>query len=160
MRGIVVSKKSLYRGHMKAKLNHIGIAVRDVREAAEVLCLLGLKRLTTPEPDPIQRVLACFLAGGDEHGVHIELIEPTDETSPIAAFLQKRGGGLHHLCFEVDDIDEMTDRLKQKGFPVVSPPVECVGYDRSFDLKASQATRISFLLLPNRLLIELLQKGA
>lgn len=145
---------------MKAVLNHIGIVVPDVLEVAGLLRLLGLKQLTKPEPDPIQKVAACFLAGGDERGVHIELIEPTDDTSPIAKFLANRGGGLHHLCFEVDDIEEMTERLKQMGFQVVSPPVECVGYDRSFDLKGSQATRISFLLLPNRLLIELLHKGA
>jgi len=144
---------------MKAVLNHIGIVVHDVPEVARLLCLLGLKQLTNPEPDPIQKVAACFLAGGDEQDVHIELIEPTDDTSPVAKFLEK-GGGLHHLCFEVDDIEEMTERLKQKGFQVVSPPAECVGYDRSFDLKGSQATKISFLLLPNRLLIELLQRGA
>jgi methylmalonyl-CoA/ethylmalonyl-CoA epimerase len=145
---------------MKAKLNHLGIAVHDVLEAARLLRLLGLKQLTKPEPDPIQKVSACFLAGEDEQDVHIELLEPTDDTSPIAKFLQKRGGGLHHLCFEVDDIEEMTESLKQKGFQVVSPPVECVGYDRSFNLKGSHATKISFLLLPNKLLIELLRKGA
>ena len=145
---------------MKAVLNHIGIVVHDVLEVAGLLCPLGLKQLTNPEPDPIQKVSACFLGGGDEQGIHIELIEPTDDTSPIAKFLANRGGGLHHLCFEVDDIEEMTERLKQKGFQVVCPPVECVGYDRSFDLKGSQATRISFLLLPNKFLIELLQKGA
>jgi methylmalonyl-CoA/ethylmalonyl-CoA epimerase len=145
---------------MKAVLNHIGIAVHDILEASQLLRLIGLKQLTKPEPDPIQKVSACFLAGGEEQGVHIELIEPTDETSPIAKFLANRAGGLHHLCFEVDDIEEMTERLEQKGFQVVSPPAECVGYDKSFDLKGDQATRISFLLLPNRLLIELLQKGA
>lgn len=145
---------------MKAKLNHIGVVVHDILETSEVLRLIGLKQLTKPEPDPIQKVSACFLAGGEEQGVHIELIEPTDETSPIAKFLANRAGGLHHLCFEVDDIEEMTERLEQKGFQVVSPPAECVGYDRSFNLKGNQATRISFLLLPNKLLIELLQKGA
>ena len=144
---------------MKAVLNHLGIVVHDVLEVARLLRLLGLTQLTKPEPDPIQKVSACFLAGGDEQGLHIELIEPTDETSPVAAFLEK-GGGLHHLCFEVDDIEEMTEVLSQGDFQEISPPVECVGYDRSFDLKGSKATRISFLLLPNRLLIELLEKGA
>lgn len=148
-----------YERHLKAVLNHIGIVVHDILEVAGLLRPLGLKQLTSPEPDPIQKVLACFLATNEQRGIHIELIEPMDDTSPIAKFLEK-GGGLHHLCFEVDDIEEMTSRLEEKGFEVVSPPVECVGYDRSFDLKGSQATRISFLLLPNRLLIELLQKGA
>jgi methylmalonyl-CoA/ethylmalonyl-CoA epimerase len=145
---------------MKSVLNHIGIVVHDILETCEVLRLIGLKQLTKPEPDSIQKVMACFLATNERQGIHIELIEPTDDTSPVAKFLANRGGGLHHLCFEVDDIEEMTERLKKNGFQVVSPPVECIGYDKSFDLKGSQATKISFLLLPNKLLIELLQKGA
>jgi methylmalonyl-CoA/ethylmalonyl-CoA epimerase len=142
------------------RLNHIGIAVHDVLETAEVLRSLGLVQLTKPEPDPIQKVTACFLAAGGRPDVHIELIQPTHENSPIANFLARRGAGLHHLCFEVDDIEEMTTALERKGFRVVSPPVECIGYDRSFDLKGDRPTKISFLLLANKLLIELLQKGA
>jgi methylmalonyl-CoA epimerase len=130
-----------------------------VREIAELLCTLGLKPLTQPEPDPVQKVTACFMGkeGADE--VHIELLEPTDTQSPIAKFLGKKGGGLHHLCFEVDDIDAATRDLEQKGFKVVSEPVECVGYDRSFDLGKNTCTRIAFLMTSNKLLIELLQKG-
>jgi methylmalonyl-CoA/ethylmalonyl-CoA epimerase len=142
------------------KLNHIGIVVHDVLETAGVLRSLGLVQLTIPEPDPIQKVTACFLSAGGLHGVHIELIQPTGESSPIANFLARRGAGLHHLCFEVDDIEEMTSTIERKGLRVVSPPVECIGYDRSFNLKGDRPTRISFLLLPNTLLIELLQKGA
>jgi methylmalonyl-CoA/ethylmalonyl-CoA epimerase len=144
---------------MRTKLNHIGIVVHDVLEVAGLLSPLGLQQVTNPEPDPIQKVTASFLAGEDENTVYIELIQPTDDASPVAKFLETGGGGLHHLCFEVDDIKEMASRLAQKGFQVISPPVECVGYDRSFNLKGSQATKISFLLLPGRLLIELLQKG-
>jgi methylmalonyl-CoA epimerase len=91
--------------------------------------------------------------------VHIELLEPTDTQSPIAKFLGKKGGGLHHLCFEVDDIDAATRDLEQKGFKVVSEPVECIGYNRSFNLGKECSTRIAFLMISNKLLIELLQKG-
>jgi methylmalonyl-CoA epimerase len=141
------------------KLNHIGMVVQHVQEIAEVLRSLGLEALTRPEPDPVQKVTACFVGkeGADE--VHIELLEPTDPQSPVSGFLEKKGGGLHHLCFEVDDIDAATKDLEQSGFKVVSRPVECIGYDRSFNLGEKSPTRIAFLMAPNKLLIELLQKG-
>jgi methylmalonyl-CoA/ethylmalonyl-CoA epimerase len=141
---------------MSITLNHIGLVVKDASESAKLLGVLGFQQVTRPEPDPIQKVKACFLAGTEGKGPHIELLEPRDQDSPVANFLGKRGGGLHHMCFEVDDIDEATRELKQKGFKLVSSPVACIGYDRSFEL---EQTRIAFFMLPNKLLIELLQKG-
>lgn len=128
-------------------------------EVAEVLRTLGLGLLTRPEPDPVQKVTACFIGKAGAEEVHIELLEPTEDRSPIANFLGTRGGGLHHLCFEVDDIEAATKDLGQKGFKVVSQPVDCIGYDRSFDLGKKASTRIAFLMTSNKLLIELLQKG-
>jgi methylmalonyl-CoA/ethylmalonyl-CoA epimerase len=100
---------------MKAALNHLGVVVQDVEGAAKLLGTLGMKALTRPEPDPIQKVTACFLASEGEQGVHIELLEPTDETSPVANFLAKKGGGLHHLCFEVEDVDSAMRELEAQG---------------------------------------------
>jgi methylmalonyl-CoA/ethylmalonyl-CoA epimerase len=144
---------------MASRLNHIGVVVQDVLEVAEVLRTLGLEALTKLEPDPVQKVTACFMGKEGPEEVHIELLEPTDTQSPIAKFLGKKGGGLHHLCFEVDDIDAATRDLEQKGFKVVSEPVECIGYNRSFNLGKECSTRIAFLMISNKLLIELLQKG-
>ncbi len=144
---------------MAMKLNHIGVVVEDVLELAEVLRTLGLEPLTKPEPDPVQKVTACFMGREGAEEVHIELLEPTDSQSPIAKFLGKKGGGLHHLCFEVDDIHAATKDLERKGCRVISEPVECIGYDRSFDLGKNASTRIAFLMTSNKLLIELLQKG-
>jgi methylmalonyl-CoA/ethylmalonyl-CoA epimerase len=144
---------------MASRLNHIGVVVQDVLEIAEELRTLGLKPLTKPEPDPVQKVTACFMGKEGAEEVHIELLEPTEDRSPIAKFLRKKGGGLHHLCFEVDDIDAATRDLEQKGFKVVSEPVECIGYDRSFNLGKACSTRIAFLMTSNKLLIELIQKG-
>ncbi|HYQ60598.1 MAG TPA: hypothetical protein VEP29_06075, partial [Desulfatiglandales bacterium] len=58
-----------------------------------------------------------------------------------------------------DDIDTATRDLERKGFKVISEPVKCVGYDKSFNLGRNASTRIAFLMTANKLLIELLQKG-
>ena len=64
-----------------------------------------------------------------------------------------------HVCFEVEDIDATRRDLEQKGFEAVLEPVECIGYDLSFDLRKKATTQIAFLMTSNMLLIELLQKG-
>jgi methylmalonyl-CoA/ethylmalonyl-CoA epimerase len=112
------------------------------------------------EPDPIQKVSASFVTAGDGQDVYIELLEPTDDSSPVTEFLKSRGGGLHHICFEIDDIEEVVDQLTKKGLRMVCEPVECVGYDRSFKREGTQPTKIAFFLLPNKILIEFLQKGS
>ncbi len=91
--------------------------------------------------------------------MHIDLLEPTDKSSPISHFLEKRGAGLHHLCFEVDDIDAVIRELEEKGFRVVCAPVDCRAYDLNLKRDCREPTRISFLMMPGRLLIELLEKG-
>ena len=144
---------------MTFKLDHIGVVVENISEFVKIFHSLGFNGITRPEPDPIQKVAACFIPLGNRKETYIELLEPTHDDSPITKFLKKKGGGLHHLCFEVDDIEGITSGLMRQGFPMVSPPVECVGYDRSFKRQCKQATRISFLFLSNKLLIELLQKG-
>jgi methylmalonyl-CoA/ethylmalonyl-CoA epimerase len=144
---------------MKGRLNHIGLVVRGISEFAKVLQVLGLEQVTQPEPDPIQKVTACFFATGNKEDVHIEVLEPMDGTSPIANFLAKKGGGLHHLCFEVDDIDSVARDLENQGYKLVSSPVECIGYDRSFGLGRNASTRIAFFMTSNKLLIELLHRG-
>lgn len=144
---------------MKTRLNHIGLVVRDVDEVGQLFRTLGIASLTRPEPDPIQKVTARFFASGGAQEVHIELLEPTDNTSPVANFLAKKGGGLHHLCFEVDDIDSAARELEAQGYKIVSTPVECIGYDKSFALGENTPTRIAFLMTSSRLLVELLQKG-
>jgi methylmalonyl-CoA/ethylmalonyl-CoA epimerase len=144
---------------LKLRLHHIGLVAPHLSELAEVFRSLGLRQATPPEPDLIQKVTASFIASDKGKGTYIELLEPLSDDSPIANFLKKRGGGLHHLCFEVDDIDSMVARLVERGFKMVSAPVECVGYDRGFRPGSTQPTRIAFFLLENKVLIELLQEG-
>jgi methylmalonyl-CoA/ethylmalonyl-CoA epimerase len=144
---------------MAIKLNHIGFVVENIAEAAKLFHTLGLREVTGTEPDPIQKVAACFMGTGDEGEAHIELLEPAGENSPVSNFLKKRGGGLHHLCFEVDDINGTMNAIVQEGYKVVVPPVDCVGYDRSFRRETGGVTQIAFFFLSDKILIELLQKG-
>jgi methylmalonyl-CoA/ethylmalonyl-CoA epimerase len=144
---------------LKLKLHHIGLVVPRLSELVEVFRSLGLKQATQPEPDPIQKVTASFITSGKGEETYIELLEPLSDDSPVTNFLGKTGGGLHHLCFEVEDIDSVVAELVEKGFKLVSPPVECEGYDRGFRPGSTQPTRIAFFLLDNKVLIELLEEG-
>jgi methylmalonyl-CoA epimerase len=141
------------------KLHHIGIVANSITEFAEIFNLLEMGEMTSPQVDNIQKVNACFINTGTVDNVYIELIEPTDESSPITRFLKERKNGLHHLCFEVDNIETQTSELQKKGFLIVCPPVDCTGYDNNFKYKFSRASKVSFLLFRDKILIELLQKG-
>ena len=144
---------------MRASLSHVGIVGKRISDLARVFEILGLTERTPDEPDEVQRVVASFLHAAGEKGVQLELLEPIGENSPIAGFLTKGGGGLHHLCFTVDDVEEATERLVAAGFQCVADPVKCLGYDRSFHRAGCRPSRIAFFLTPARVLIELLEEG-
>ena len=144
---------------MGIRLNHIGFVVRNISESAELFGALGLREVTKPEPDPLQKVIACFMATPGDDDAHIELIEPSEDHSPVSNFLEKRGGGLHHICFEIDDIEKTVHDLEKRGFKVVVPPVDCLGYDRSFNRQSQRVSKIAFFFLSDKFLIELLEKG-
>jgi methylmalonyl-CoA epimerase len=101
---------------MKATLDHIGIAVANLGEALRFYRdALGLE-IETPEDVASQRVRAHFISAGDSA---IELLEATDETSPIAKYIRKRGPGLHHMTLRVDDLAAALARLKQRGVRLI-----------------------------------------
>ena len=98
------------------KLNHIGIAVRSIESQLTVWKeVLGLDLIDVVQV-PEQKVLVAML---DVGGVHIELLEASDTTSPIHAFIQKRGEGLHHLCFGVDDIERVLQSMKTREVKLI-----------------------------------------
>jgi len=74
---------------MAIKLNHIGFVVENIAEAAKLFRTLGLREITGAVPDPIQKVVACFMGTGEGGEAHIELLQPGEEDSPIANFLKK-----------------------------------------------------------------------
>lgn len=103
------------------RLNHIGIATPSIEASIETYrLLLGATAIGEPFDLPAQGVKVCFI---DAPNTQIELIEPYDDTSPIAGFLAKNpAGGQHHLCFEVSDIHVAIAELTAKGARVLGTP--------------------------------------
>lgn len=101
---------------MKATLDHVGIAVGDLREAlAFYRDALGLD-IAAPEEVASQRVRAHFLPAG---GSALELLEATAADSAIARYVEKRGPGLHHIALRVDDLQAALDQLKARGVRLI-----------------------------------------
>ena len=101
---------------MKATLDHIGIAVANIGEALTFYRdALGLD-VELPEEVSSQRVRAHFIPVGESA---LELLEATDESSPIAKYTAKRGPGLHHITLRVDDIAAALARLKERGVRLI-----------------------------------------
>ncbi|MDQ1157306.1 methylmalonyl-CoA/ethylmalonyl-CoA epimerase [Sphingomonas sp. SORGH_AS 950] len=103
------------------RLNHIGIATPSIERAVETYRhLLGADAIGEPFDLPSQGVRVCFI---DTPNTQIELIQPLDESSPIANFLKKNpGGGQHHLCFEVADMAAAVAALQAKGATLLGQP--------------------------------------
>ena len=103
------------------KLHHIGIVVQNINESlGEISNFLSFESTSLPTLVGSQKVNICFLK---TNSVYIELIEPTDPDSPITSFV-KEGGGFHHLCFEVDDIQQEIDKMVKKGARLVVAPIK------------------------------------
>ena len=101
---------------MKATLDHIGIAVADLDAALGFYRdALGLE-VEVPEDVPSQRVRAHFIPAGESA---LELLEATDDSSPIAKYVARRGPGLHHITLRVDDIAGALARLKARGVRLI-----------------------------------------
>lgn len=109
------------------KLVHVGIAVKDLKEASKTFSKLFKTDHVTTEEVADQKVKLAFFHVGD---ASIELTEASSPDSPIAKFIEKRGEGVHHLSFEVDDINAELARLKAEGFQLIDekPHIGAGGY--------------------------------
>ncbi len=110
---------------MIKKIEHIGIAVRSIEEARkfyeDVLGLVCEKQ----EDVASQSVRIAFFKVGD---IHIELLEPTSEDSPIAGFLNKKGEGIHHIAYLTDDIEGQLKSARDNGCALIhETPIEGAG---------------------------------
>lgn len=139
------------------RLHHIGFVAADGERTRRVMADLGLEVIGPGQPDPVQRVEATFVDLTGDRSVFLEILEPIDDDSPISR-LAAQGGGLHHICLEVDDIRAACRDLETRGFRKITGPVDCLGFDRTFPPAREGRTRIAFWLPPIRLLVELVQR--
>ncbi len=100
---------------MFKKIDHVGIAVKNLEEAIKVWEGLGLK-VDEIEEVPDQKVRTAIIHIGESR---IELLEPTAEDSPIAKFIAKRGEGIHHIALGVTNIEEHLRELKERGYRLI-----------------------------------------
>jgi methylmalonyl-CoA/ethylmalonyl-CoA epimerase len=108
------------------KIDHLGIATKGIDEALAFWSeALGLENVHTEVVED-QKVRVAMLPIGESR---IELLEPTSNDSPISNFLEKRGGGIHHIAVRVDDIESSLNRLKAKGMRLIdeSPRIGAEG---------------------------------
>ena len=129
------------------KLEHIGIAVKSLKEANELFA-----RLLGREPYKIEAVASEGVTTSffDVGGVKIELLEASHENSPVARFIEKRGEGVHHLAFEVTDIHASLKKYADLGFEVINR-----------EPKSGADNKLIFFLHPkstNGVLVELCQE--
>jgi methylmalonyl-CoA/ethylmalonyl-CoA epimerase len=102
---------------MIGRLNHVALAVPDLTKACDLYASSLGAKLSMPQPLPEHGVTVVFVDLGN---TKVELLEPLGETSPITAFLEKNpSGGMHHICYEVDDIFAARDHLKATGARVL-----------------------------------------
>jgi methylmalonyl-CoA/ethylmalonyl-CoA epimerase len=99
------------------KIEHIGIAVHNLEESNQLFKKILNTKPYKEESVAGEKVRTSFFMLGD---VKIELLEATEPDSPIAVHLEKRGPGVHHIAFHVEDINKEIERLQQEGFRVLN----------------------------------------
>jgi len=127
------------------RLDHIGIAVKSL-DAAKIYEDLGLK-IDHVEDVKTQGVRTAFISVGDSN---LELLEPLSPDSPVAKFIEKRGEGIHHICFRVTDIESHLARLSKEGYRLI----------HEAPVPGAHGCRVAFLhpAAGNGVLIELSEK--
>jgi methylmalonyl-CoA/ethylmalonyl-CoA epimerase len=130
--------------------HHVGYVVRSIQEAAAGFTgSLGLEWDGRVIHDPLQTVCVSFFHAPAAGTPAIELVEPEGTGSAVHHFLE-RGGGLHHVCFEVDSLDRQLERTKAQGDLIVRRPTPAVAFE---------GRRIAWVYTKNKLLVEYLEKG-
>ncbi len=99
------------------KIEHIGIAVKDIEKSNDLFAKLFGESHYKIEEVASEGVSTSFFKVGDNK---IELLEATNKDSPIAKFIEKRGEGIHHIAFDVEDIESEISRLQKEGFTVLN----------------------------------------
>jgi methylmalonyl-CoA/ethylmalonyl-CoA epimerase len=132
-----------------ATLHHLGFVVASISDVAEEFAA-SMSALWDGQiiHDPIQRVRVSFFSPADDRNPVFELVEPAGEDSPVSNFLKKRVG-LHHVCYEVDDLESALREARAVGFVIVSAPAPAVAFG---------GRRIAWVCSKRRLLMEFLER--
>jgi methylmalonyl-CoA/ethylmalonyl-CoA epimerase len=132
-----------------AILHHVGFVVPSISAAAEEFAVsMSAHWDGQMIHDPLQRVRVAFFSPVDVRNPVFELVEPADQLSPVSKFL-KKGGGLHHVCYEIDDLESVLTMARCRGLVVVASPKPAAAFD---------GRRIAWICSKNRLLMEFLER--
>jgi methylmalonyl-CoA/ethylmalonyl-CoA epimerase len=131
-------------------LHHLGFVVSSISAVAEEFAASMSARWDGEIiHDPIQRVRVSFFSAVDARNPVFELVEPASEASPVGNFL-KKGGGLHHVCYEIDDLESGLREASVVGLVTVADPQPAVAFG---------GRRIAWVCSKKRLLMELLERN-
>lgn len=100
-------------------LDHIAIAVKDIKASKKIYEDMGLT--FAPELEEVKEQMVITAFAHVDHNAHIELLEPTSTESTIHKYIEKKGEGIHHLCFKVLDIKAKSEELISKGYRFIYP---------------------------------------
>jgi len=134
----------------KGILHHLGFVVPSISAVAEEFAASISARWDGEIiHDPIQRVRVAFFSAVDARNPVFELVEPASDVSPVGNFL-KKGGGLHHVCYEIDDLESGLREARGVGLVIVADPTPAVAFG---------GRRIAWVCSKRRLLVELLERN-
>ena len=135
---------------MPKRIDHVAIIVRNIEQALTFYRdTLGIEPSEVKEV-PTEQVRIAFLPMGGPNGSEIELIEPTTPDSSLSKFLDKRGEGMHHICLEVENIDDALHEMQEKGAAVLDKQPRIAAEGRAIFLHPKGT---------NGVLLELLEKS-
>jgi len=132
---------------MTMKFDHVGVAVKSIDSMLSIYTKVGEFEIKRTEVAGQKAKVALLKAGETS----VEFLEPTSEDSTISKFIRERGEGLHHIAFEVDDIERTTAELKERGFRFI--------YDRPADGKFGSRVNFMHPKSTGGILVELTQHG-
>ena len=133
----------------KGVLHHLGFVVASISVVAEEFAA-SMSACWDGQVfhDPVQRVRVAFFSPADARNPVFELVEPAGEVSPVTNFL-KKWGGLHHVCYEIDDLESGLRDALGAGLVIVASPTPAVAFG---------GRRIAWICTKSRLLVELLER--
>jgi methylmalonyl-CoA/ethylmalonyl-CoA epimerase len=131
------------------RLHHVGFVVSSIQASMPGFARsMAASACSECFEDPLQKAKVAFLTArpGD---AQIELVEPLGEDSPVRRFLQQTGGGLHHLCYEVADLEKELADFRSRGAIIAKRPKPAVAFG---------GRRIAWVITAEKLLVELLEE--